>query len=229
MLQQTQVERVIPKYQAFLERFPDTKSLAAATLQEIYVLWQGLGYNRRARFLQRTAQEIESAHSGRFPHSSAELLKLPGIGPYTASAICTFAYNEPVTLIETNVRTVFLYHFFAGEDAVTDAQLLPKITQELWQDNPREWYAALMDYGSVLKKLIPNPSRRSKHHTKQSRFDGSVRQVRGELLRLLSQGAMTRPELSTQLKSNAIHLETALTQLVKEKFLVEKDGRYEIA
>jgi A/G-specific adenine glycosylase len=163
------------------------------------------------------------------PRDPVALQKLPGIGPYTAGALAAFAFNQPVTLIETNVRTVFLYHFFPGQTAVSDAELLPLIAATTPTEQARIWYAALMDYGSYLKSVLPNPSRQSKHHTQQSRFQGSARQVRGELLRLLLKGEATKTELLKQLTSNVEHFETALAQLLKEQLIVEKNQRYHIA
>src|SRR6056297_2075654 len=123
MLQQTQVDRVIPKYQAFIRVFPNAKRLAAATLGDVLTLWQGLGYNRRAKLLWQCAQVITSERRGRWSKTYTELQQLPGVGPYTAAAVLAFAYNEAVPLIETNVRTVYLHHFFADDTDVTDAEI----------------------------------------------------------------------------------------------------------
>lgn len=230
MLQQTQVERVIPKYLAFIERFPDTKALATASLKEVLVLWQGLGYNRRAKYLHQCAQAVEAQYNGHFPQAEAALLQLPGIGPYTASAVCTFAYNQPVILIETNVRTVFLYHFFAGKQAVHDKEVLALVQESLDISNPKEWYWALMDYGSYLKKILPNPNRKSKQYTKQSKFTGSLRQVRGEIIRLLSQhDYQSTTELLEKLQSNPVYFQNALEQLLEEALIVEDSGKVSLA
>ncbi len=226
MLQQTQVERVIPKYLAFIERFPDTKTLAAASLRDVLVLWQGLGYNRRAKYLLQCAKVVEEQYNGQFPNNESALLELPGIGPYTASAVCAFAYNQAVVLIETNVRTVFLYHFFAEKNEVHDKEILELVTLSLDTTHPREWYWALMDYGSYLKKILPNPSRKSKQHTKQSKFSGSLRQVRGEIIRLLTaKDYQTTTELLQQLQSNKLYFAAALDQLLQEKLVVQDSGK----
>lgn len=181
MLQQTQVPRVIPKYTAFLKTFPSATVLAAAPLRDVLRMWHGLGYNRRAKLLHQCAQTVHTA----FPRTYKELVQLSGIGPYTAGAIMVFAYNEPVVLIETNVRTVFLHHFFADRTNVSDAELLPYIERTLDRKNPRAWYAALMDYGTHLKASIGNQNRRSRTYTKQSAFKGSDRQIRGAILAYL--------------------------------------------
>ena len=187
MLQQTQSSRVIPKYKAFLEAFPNARALAEAPVHDVLSLWQGLGYNRRALLLKRTAEDIITKHKGRFPKTHNELVALPGIGPYTASALMAFAYNTPTVMIETNIRAVFIHFFFPKSKKVPDAKLLPLIEKYMDRENPREWYNALMDYGSMLKATVPNPSRKSKHHTKQSKFNGSMRQVRGAIIRLYTE------------------------------------------
>jgi A/G-specific adenine glycosylase len=182
MLQQTQVERVKFKYVEFLEVFPTVFELAAAPLSDVLQVWQGLGYNRRAIFLKRCAEEIVTCYGGDFPRSVAELQSLPGIGPYTARAVAAFAFGIAEPLIETNIRTVYIHFFFHGGAAVNDREIMPLIEATLDQENPREWYYALMDYGGMLKQTLPNPGRRSRHHTQQSRFEGSKRQQRSRIL-----------------------------------------------
>lgn len=183
MLQQTQVERVIPKFKVFITAFPTTKKLARASVADVLVLWSGLGYNRRALYLKKSAEVVESIHKGIFPNTYEALLELPGIGPYTAAAICAFAYNIPRAFIETNIRRVFLKFFFKERDGVADAEIFPLIEKMLDNQNPRKWYSALMDYGTMLKAKEGNANVRSKHYTKQSKFQGSDRQVRGEVLK----------------------------------------------
>jgi A/G-specific adenine glycosylase len=127
-------------------------------------------------------------HEGKVPRGYDDLRALPGIGHYTANAVRVFAWNEPETLIETNVRAVFIHHFYPRGRAVSDARLLPLIAEAVEGQDPRTWYAALMDYGTFLKAMHPNPSRKSRHHTKQSKFEGSLRQARGEILRAAVRG-----------------------------------------
>jgi A/G-specific adenine glycosylase len=188
MLQQTQVDRVIPFYTAFLKKFPTIKKLAYAPRKDVLRMWQGLGYNRRAKMLHDTAHIVCTHHNGRLPKSYEQLIALPGVGDYTAKAIRTFAYNEPEVMIETNIRAVFLHHFFPDEERVPDTQLLPYIADALKTEDPRVWYAALMDYGTHLKKHYVNPSRKSKHHTRQKPFKGSDREIRGAILRAVLRG-----------------------------------------
>jgi A/G-specific adenine glycosylase len=187
MLQQTQVGRVIPKYDDFLTHFPTAAALAQATLGDVLRSWQGLGYNRRAKFLWQAAQAITT--SSTFPDTLEALVKLPGIGPNTAGAILAYAFNEPVVFIETNVRTVYIHHFLADRiDLVDDKELRSLVAQTLDKTNAREWYWALMDYGSHLKTTVGNLNKQSKAYTKQSAFHGSRRQVRGAVIRVLREG-----------------------------------------
>ncbi len=231
MLQQTQVDRVIEKYQAFLRVFPTVTDLAKAPVPKVLSLWSGLGYNRRALFLKSTAEQIVAEFKGKFPREHEQLLKLRGIGPYTASAIRAFAFNLPGALIETNVRTVFLHFFFKGAINVSDAQLFPLITTMLDTENPRRWYSALMDYGTMLKSEIGNVNKTSKHYTKQSKFQGSERQVRGEILKFL----VSYEKLATQaviLKNVKRPKEKVLKKLIEledEGFIVKKGRSFSLA
>jgi A/G-specific adenine glycosylase len=201
MLQQTQVARVIPKYKAFLARFPDVQTLAEAPLADVLSMWQGLGYNRRAKFLWEAARMVAADYKGTMPATITELVSLPGIGVNTAGAICAYAYNEPVIFIETNIRTVLIHYHFKDHVMVADKQLLPLLEQALawWQKysghGSREFYWALMDYGTYLKVTEGNASRKSKAYAKQSIFKGSKRQVRGTVIRALSAGPMPAAEL----------------------------------
>ena len=185
MLQQTQVDRVKTKFPEFIAAFPDVASLAVAPLDRVLSVWQGMGYNRRAIALQKCAVRVINEYGGILPADVDILATFPGIGRATASSIAAFAFNLPVVFIETNIRRVFIYFFFSGADTVSDADLLPIVEQALYQKNPRVWYWALMDLGSALKKTVANPNRRSVHYTKQSLFEGSDRNIRGTLLKLL--------------------------------------------
>jgi len=227
MLQQTQVERVIPKYTAFLERFPGPTALAAAPIPELLEAWQGLGYNRRALNLQRAAQQVVTQWDGRLPDDPAQLQQLPGIGPYTAGAIAAFAFSRPTIFLETNIRAVLLHLFCGDRHDVPDKELLVLAEQVLDHDRPRDWYNALMDYGSDLKRRFPNPSRRSRHHSVQSRFEGSDRQVRGALLRLLlNTNGLTVGAIRQALAAEPDRLQRILEGMVKEGFLQQRGSRY---
>lgn len=226
MLQQTQVARVITKYDEFLSQFPTVQSLATAPLGAVLTLWQGLGYNRRAKMLHACAQTIVNEYNGVWPRDIATLRTLSGIGPYTAGAVAAFAFLVPSTIIETNVRTVYIHHFFPNDTEVPDSALLPIITATLDHDDPRSWYYALMDYGSHLKQTIGNKNTQSKHYVKQSKFAGSDRQIRGAIIRALSKAnqVLTSSQLINEVKeSDTARLEVQLQKLISEK-MVEKVG-----
>lgn len=185
MLQQTQVSRVEKYWPRFLKTFPTLDALASADTSLVLEHWQGLGYNRRALALKRTAEECALRFEGELPRTYEELLKLPGIGPATAGGVMAFAYQKPALYLETNVRTVFLHELFPREEGVSDKMLEPLVLETCSKEDPRGWYYALLDYGAYLKSIMPNPSRRSKHHSKQSAFEGSKRQKRAELVRIV--------------------------------------------
>lgn len=186
MLQQTQVDRVTPYFERWMRTFPTVHSLAEAPLSVVLREWSGLGYNRRAKLLRECAKEIVEKYAGRVPKDRGALVALPGIGPYTAGAIRAFAFNEPGVFLETNIRAALIHYFFPKVVKVDDAELYP-VAALLLVDapRPREWYSALMDYGTHIKKMHQNPSRRSRHHTKQSRFEGSLREARGAIIKAL--------------------------------------------
>jgi A/G-specific adenine glycosylase len=229
MLQQTQVPRVLEKYREFITRFPDAAALAKAPLRSVLTVWQGLGYNRRALALQQIARTVVEQHKGKVPSSLDDLVKLPGIGKATASAILAFAFNQPVAFIETNIRTVFIHFFFSDRDAVSDEEILPLVAQTLDVDNPREWYYALMDYGSFLKKTVANAGRKSRHYHKQAPFDGSNRQVRGRIVRyLIKEGKSTEEEMVKQIGLHAKRVKSALRDLVQEGIITRKGALLKI-
>ncbi|MFZ1987489.1 MAG: A/G-specific adenine glycosylase [Minisyncoccia bacterium] len=188
MLQQTQVERVIPFYKNFLKKFPTVRKLAAAPLSEVLRAWQGLGYNRRAKMLHAAANCIVTKHGGVFPKDVATLQSLPGVGPYTARAVAAFACNEDVIFVETNIRTVVMHHFFPKREKVADSDIEEVVERALPKGNAREWYGALMDYGSHLKRSGVRINKQSTRYTPQSAFSGSLREARGAILRILASG-----------------------------------------
>jgi A/G-specific adenine glycosylase len=231
MLQQTQVPRVIPKYEEFISVFPDVERLAAAPVDGVLRVWQGLGYNRRALALKRLAEQIVERHSGRVPADLVALRGLPGVGPATAAAVAAFAFDDAHPLLETNIRAAYLHHFFPDRDRVGDDELLPLVAATLDRDDPRNWYYALMDYGSFLKSHVTNPSRRSRHHAKQSPFEGSRRQLRARTLRaVLERPGLTMEDLAEILGSDGEvrkkDLASIASALVAEGFLEERRGAY---
>lgn len=225
MLQQTQVSRVSPKYREFLRIFPSVRTLAEASLSDVLRAWSGLGYNRRAKFLHDAAKEIVAKHRGKVPRSYEELVALPGIGDYTAKAVRVFAWNEPEHLIETNIRTTLIHHFFSSSRRpVSDHTLLALLSKvsrkgqsKEGKAGMREWYWALMDYGAHLKQSGVRVNARSVHYVKQSKFEGSLRQVRGAILKAVTDGKSIE-----DLKSPYIdRFDKALASLVRDG-LVEK-------
>jgi len=222
MLQQTQVGRVVPKYHEFLEHFPTVHDLAKAELGDVLRVWQGLGYNRRAKFLWQAAQIVDKLKH--FPDNVADLVKLPGVGVNTAGAIAAYAYNFPAVFIETNVRTVYLHHFLADSVDVPDAEITELLEQTIDHENPREFYWALMDYGTHLKATIGNVNKASKHYAKQSKFHGSRRQVRGQIIRLLGSGPHTLVALRTAIED--ARLESVLHDLITEDLVRQNGGQY---
>jgi len=230
MLQQTQVDRVIPKYQSFLKQFPNTKRLAEASLADVLTAWQGLGYNRRAKLLKTTAAVVHETYRGRWPRSYVDLQSLPGIGPYTAGAVLAFAYNQAVPLIETNVRSVYLHHFYADEKDVTDTAILALISKHLpYVGDARRWYAALMDYGSHLKKVHRHLNHRALSYSRQSTFKGSDREVRGAIIRALTIAPATLPKLLCRLNTlDPIKIETQLERLRVEGMIEKTAHTYHL-
>jgi A/G-specific adenine glycosylase len=229
MLQQTQVDRVRIKYAEFLEKFPTFEALAAAPQSAVIAAWQGLGYNRRALMLKRLSERVVDEHKGSLPNDRTTLLALPGIGPATAGSLSAFAFNLPVPFIETNIRRVFIYHFFPKSRAVPDENIMKLVAKTLPQDNSREWYYALMDYGTYLAKMVPNPNRKSKIYTKQSKFEGSDRQIRGEILRrLLAEKKYEPKKLMRDISCEKERFDSIIKKLVTEGFIVENAGVYSL-
>lgn len=241
MLQQTQVKRVVPKYKSFVKKFPTLEALAGAPLSVVLKEWQGLGYNRRALYLKRTAESTVTNFGGKLPKDYKLLLSLPGIGPATAGDILAFAHNIAVPVIETNIRTVFLHHFFNDVSCkqIHDKEILPLVEKTLDLKNPREWYWALLDYGSYLKKTIGNQNAKSKHYAKQSTFKGSNRELRSKILsEILAQPGTSVKILANKLKKRyLIEHPTELNRLLglniakmtEEGLLVKKDKKLFVA
>jgi A/G-specific adenine glycosylase len=229
MLQQTQVARVLQKYPEFIRTFPTLQTLAKAPFKKVVAVWDGLGYNRRCLNLHKTAKLILKEHKGKVPNDITILASLPGIGHATACEIAAFAYGMAHPFIETNIRSVYLYHFFRKRRSVHDRELMPLIEATLDIRSAREWFYALMDYGVHLKQSQSNPSRRSTHHVKQPRFEGSDRQARGKLLRAIARRSMSLASLSTSADIGKDKAERLLVQMIREGLISRSGGRYRIA
>jgi A/G-specific adenine glycosylase len=228
MLQQTQVSRVLVKYAEFLKKFPTVQKLTKAKTSDVLKTWQGLGYNRRALYLKRTAEIVVKEYGGRFPKDPNLLEQLPGIGQSTRGAILAFAYGIPTVFIETNIRAIYIHHFFPNKKKVNDKELLPIIEKTLDTKNSRDWYYALMDYGVHLKQTLPNPSRKSSHHAKQSPFKGSHRELRAKILKNVLSGANLAQTISKNLQMEDTKVQSILTELRNDGFLVKTGKTYKI-
>lgn len=233
MLQQTQVDRVTGHFERFVAAFPDFEALSSAPVNEILSLWQGLGYNRRALYLGETARILIREYGGIVPAEPAVLSKLPGIGLATASAIIVYAYDKPLAYVETNIRTVYIHHFFSDMERVTDAEILKLVDLTMDRDKPREWFYALMDYGTYLKKSVGNLSRKSVGYGKAAGFKGSKREVRGAVLKiLLAAGNGLKRDLAEKaavlLGRKDERFDEVLSDLVEEGFVSENEGIYSV-
>ena len=176
------------------------------------------------------AERVVAEFGGVFPKEVTALESLPGIGPYTARAICAFAHNQPVVLIEANIRRVYLHHFFTDvSEKISDQELLLIIQATLETKNPRHWYNLLMDYGTYLKKQGSVIHKKSTHYQKQKKFSGSIREARGKILKILIFGALSKKTLQQKTDLSKERFEVALLQLQKEGFLVEKHERFSLA
>ncbi len=230
MLQQTQVERVMLKYEQFITRFPNFSALARADLQSVLEVWQGLGYNRRAVALRECSKRVIADHAGELPKTAEELVRLPGIGRATAGAILAFAYGLPTAFIETNIRRVFIHFFFPDRKDVKDSEIMPLVEETLDKEDPRRWYYALMDYGTMLKSKTPNPNRRSAHYARQSPFEGSDRQIRGKVLKaLLLHGSTGEQALIDEIGKNPDRVQRILHAMEAEGFLKRSEGLISLA
>jgi len=231
MLQQTQTERVVVKYAEFLKAFPTWKALSKATPAEVVKVWMGLGYYRRAFNLHKAAQFVWNEYGGVPPQTAEGLKNLPGVGPYTAAAVAAFAFGEPAPMIETNIRSVYLYTFYPQALEVSDKEILQKIEETLYARDPRTWFYALMDLGVELKKSTKGINQRSKHHVKQSKFEGSQRQVRAAVLRAIAEAvSIRRADISRKLSYDADKIEAAIAALQAEGLIESvRGGRIEIS
>ena len=271
MLQQTPVARVLVKYPEFIKRFPTFRSLADASLRDVFTVWQGMGYNRRAKYLKeaagiitkdkryefmfhnilsfpRTRESIElnrsRIKSGMTDSNILQLINilqmLPGIGQATACAMITYAFNMPTVFVETNIRAVYLFHFFPTSPPaggfggtsenigkVSDKEIMDLAKKTLDRKNPRDWYYALTDYGAMLKREKKFQNIQSKRYARQSKFEGSRRQLRGRIIKtLLEYGPNTFEQIDLLLPKEE-RLESVLNDLETER-MIEKNstGQY---
>ena len=224
MLQQTQVDRVVPKFEQFMMLFPTIEQLAKVPLADVLTAWSGLGYNRRAKFLHQAAQKVMQDFGGVIPDTFDGLVSLPGVGPNTAGAILAYSFNQPVIFIETNVRTVYFHHFFQDQTVVTDKELKTLVQETIDTANPRQWYWALMDYGAYLKKQGVGRIDKSSHYKKQLPIKGSVREVRGFILKALAVHDHGLDELRLMMPPDP-RFDASVKALVREGFIQQAKGQ----
>jgi A/G-specific adenine glycosylase len=227
MLQQTQADRVVDKYLAFIDQFPDFNTLANAPTEDILKAWIGLGYNRRALALKKIAETVIEKHDGKLPETLDELEEFPSVGPNTAASIAAFAFNVAVPFIETNVRAVYTFFFFHDKES-SDAEILDIVEKTIDRSNPREWYYALMDYGVMLKREGLDPTKTHRTRAKHASFKGSTRQLRGNILKLLLDSPRNAEELARDLGIEVLIVERIAKQLEIEGFLVEEGAKFKI-
>ena len=245
MLQQTQVSRVIPKYEAWIKAFPTLHDLAKAPVSEVLKHWSGLGYNRRALNLKKTAQIVDEKYAGKFPQTEKELLALPGIGQYTARAVMCFAFDQQVSVVDINVKKVILTQLGneshsknqelrlgdssstiqnendgTSKNKLTDKEIALIADQLLPYGKAYEWNQALMDYASLMlkKEKIDIP--------KQSTFKGSRRYYRGQILKqLLEKKEIAVNDLDGLIRdefavTDDTWLQSLITEMQDEGFIV---------
>lgn len=229
MLQQTQVERVLKKYEEFLTAFPDFESLAQARLDRLLKVWSGMGYNRRSLAMKAAAEKVVNEYNGILPKAPDQLITFPGIGKATAGSIPAFAFDVPSVFVETNIRRVYIHFFFHDDNAVHDNDILPLVEKTLDRSDPKNWYYALMDYGVMLGRRDENQNRRSVHYARQSAFEGSKRQARGKVLKELTvKPGQSVAQIRSLLRGNGSVASDILSQLEKEGFIRKTKGRYYI-
>jgi A/G-specific adenine glycosylase len=184
-----------------------------------------MGYNRRALALKNIARVVvTSPYEGNLPSDVDELMAMPFIGQSTAGAVAAFAFNKPSIFIETNIRRVFIHFFFREQGRVADRDILPLIEKTLDRKDPRNWYYALMDYGAALRNLKYNPNLKSTLYKKQSTFAGSNRQMRGKILRLISEKQnIPLKDLQGQLNMSRDKIVKIIDELCEEGFIKKKE------
>ena len=218
MLQQTQVSRVVLKFDEFMKEFQTIESLAKTNIKHLLKVWSGLGYNRRAIWLKEAAKQI--VERGEFPQSVKELQELKGIGPYTSRSVLIFAFNKDLAAVDTNIRRILIASGFADE-TMSDRQLQPIAETVLLRGRSRDWHNALMDYGSLV---LTSSKTNISPVTKQSCYEGSSRQVRGAVIRALT----ASDEIELENLMGLLDCEANETELIKIINKLVSDGMVEI-
>ena len=246
MLQQTQAGRVVPAFRSFLRRFPTVRTLAAAPRRDVVREWGGLGYNRRAVRLSEAARAIVRDHGGRIPRDLSALRELPGVGPYTAAAVASLGFGEPVAVVDTNVRRVVArVHLGIDGHDVSARQVWALADAWLDRGDPITWNQAVMDLGREVCRPTPRcdacPLARvcrfhvagaiaARGYPRQGAFEGSTRQVRGAVVRALrSHPSLTRTRLADQTGFAPERIEAAVGTLTTDGLIVDDLGEVRLA
>lgn len=220
-LQQTQATRVVPKYLSFISKYPTIESLSQSSTADVIREWQGLGYNRRAIWLKKAAETIFQLSY--FPNEPQDLIKIRGIGPYTSRSIPIFAFNANLAAVDTNIRRILVSEGFVSEED-TKKQVQAVAEQLVPHNRSRDWHNALMDYGATYKTTRKTGI---KPRTSQSRFEGSNRQLRGQVLKLLTRkDRLKLDEISQELDLEHEVTKQILKELVREGFLQKSENSY---
>jgi len=224
MLQQTQVLRVIPYYEQWIARWPTLVALASASRADVLKVWMGLGYNTRAVYLHKAVQKIVAKYDGDVIAAMKQHQEIPGVGRYTAQAVQIFSTNADLVTVDTNIRRIFIAEFHLSEDLST-RKLWEVAEQCLPLGRSREWHNALMDYGALqqtAKKTGIRPT------SQQSQFDGSDRQLRAAILRLLLRGPCLFDTIHDVVGGEQMRLRKILGKMVDEELLVLQNKRYQV-
>ena len=246
MLQQTQASRVVPAFRDFLSRFPTVRSLAAAPRRDVVRAWDGLGHNRRAVWLSEAARAIVREHGGRVPRDPQTLRTLPGVGPYTAAAVSSMAFGEPAAVVDTNVRRVVARVHLGVDGRRAESRGIWEVAQAwLDRDDPVMWNQAVMDLGREVCRPKPRcdvcPLARVcrfratgasavRGRGSQPSFEGSSRQVRGSIVRVLrSHEALTLRQLTGATGFAAGRVDAAIEGLVADGLVERSSGLVRLA
>jgi len=224
MLQQTQVNRVITYYKKWMKQWPTVYKLADEEYKNVLQAWMGLGYNRRAMYLHQSAKVIAHEFKGDVLQAVHHFDKLPGIGLYTCKAIQIFAANENIATVDTNIRRILINEFNLKK-LIPDKDLFQLAERCLPKKRSRDWHNALMDYGAIY---LTSKKTGIKPKTIQSKFDGSDRQIRGKILRMLLNDQQSEYQLEQKLQIDSKRLSKILVKMKKEGTVSKTDSFYHV-
>jgi A/G-specific adenine glycosylase len=226
MLQQTQVDRVVAYYSRWTKKWPYVQDLANASRIDVLKEWSGLGYNNRAVNLHRAAQVIAEKYNGDVIAAVKDHKNVPGIGPYTAAAVQIFAQNADIITVDTNIRRILLHEFNLPKET-SDRELWQLANRCLPKGKSRDWHNALMDYGATYltsRKTGIAPK------TRQSKFEGSDRQIRAKIVReLLKRSVIPVTELPAGADAEQLRVERILRKMEKDGLVKKNGASYQLA